>query len=107
MSRIGRTPIAVPAGVEVDLEPGRVAVRGPKGSLARSLPEPVTVRRDEATSMLVVERPNDERRSRALHGLTRTLVANMVTGSPKASRRSWRSSGFRRASRFGVSTRRR
>ena len=80
MSRIGRTPISVPAGVDISLEPGRVSVRGPKGTLERIVPEPVTVRRDEETSALVVERPNDERRSRALHGLTRTLVANMVTG---------------------------
>jgi large subunit ribosomal protein L6 len=80
MSRIGRTPIPVPAGVDISLEEGRVSVRGPKGSLERVVPEPVTVRRDEATSTLLVERPNDERRSRALHGLTRTLVANMVTG---------------------------
>ena len=78
MSRIGRLPIAVPAGVDVTLSDGSIAVKGPKGQLSRAIPEPVTVRRDE--DMLVVERPNDERMSRALHGLTRTLVQNMVTG---------------------------
>ena len=78
MSRVGRVPISVPGGVEVSLEEGRVAVRGPRGSLARSLPGRITVRREDST--LLVERPDDERQSRALHGLTRTLVANMVTG---------------------------
>jgi large subunit ribosomal protein L6 len=78
MSRIGRLPITVPSGVDVTLADGSIAVKGPKGQLSRAIPEPVTVRRDEDT--LVVERPNDERMSRALHGLTRTLVQNMVTG---------------------------
>jgi large subunit ribosomal protein L6 len=78
MSRIGRLPIAVPSGVDVTLSDGAIAVKGPKGQLSRVIPEPVTVRRDEDT--LFVERPNDERMSRALHGLTRTLVQNMVTG---------------------------
>jgi large subunit ribosomal protein L6 len=80
MSRIGRTPIPVPSGVEVNLDDRTITVRGPKGTLARTLPERVSVRRDAESSTLVVERPNDERQSRALHGLTRTLVANMVTG---------------------------
>jgi large subunit ribosomal protein L6 len=78
MSRVGRSPITVPQGVEVDISGGRVAVRGPKGALEHSVPHPITVRRDDAA--LVVERPDDERANRALHGLTRSLVQNMVTG---------------------------
>jgi large subunit ribosomal protein L6 len=79
MSRIGRVPIQVPSGVEVDVAASLVRVKGPKGSLERQIHERITVRRDE-DGKLVVERPNDERMSRALHGLTRTLVANMVAG---------------------------
>jgi large subunit ribosomal protein L6 len=80
MSRIGRQPITVPSGVDVALSEGAIAVKGPKGELARPIPAPVSVRRDEESGTLVVERPNDERASRALHGLTRTLVQNMVIG---------------------------
>ena len=78
MSRIGRQPITVPAGVEVNLSGPTVVVKGPKGSLSRQVAEPIVVRQEDG--VLVVERPNDERRSRALHGLTRTLVQNMVIG---------------------------
>ncbi len=78
MSRIGRAPIPVPDGVDVTVADGRVAVKGPQGSLSRDLPGQITVRRDG--DVLLVERPNDERQNRALHGLTRSLVANMVTG---------------------------
>jgi len=78
MSRIGRSPILVPSGVEVTLADRQVTVTGPKGTLARSVPGEITVRREEST--LLVERPNDERQNRALHGLTRTLVNNMVLG---------------------------
>ncbi len=78
MSRIGRSPIAVPTGVSVSVIDRMVEVKGPKGSLSRSLPGEITVR--ESDGALLVERPNDERQSRALHGLTRTLVANMVVG---------------------------
>jgi large subunit ribosomal protein L6 len=78
MSRIGRAPIPVPNGVDVTVADGRVAVKGPQGSLSRDLPGQITVRRDG--DVLLVERPNDERQNRALHGLTRSLVANMVTG---------------------------
>ena len=78
MSRIGRSPIEVPGGVTVTVSEGSVTVNGPQGTLSRPLPGEITVRQDEGT--LLVERPNDERQNRALHGLTRSLVANMVTG---------------------------
>jgi len=78
MSRIGKAPISVPSGVEVSIDGRAVSVKGPKGSLTHELPEPITVRQEGAT--LLVERPDDERRSRSLHGLTRTLVHNMVVG---------------------------
>lgn len=78
MSRVGRSPIAVPSGVDVTVDDRRVVVRGPQGSLERSLPGEITVRQDG--DILVVERPDDARQNRALHGLTRSLVANMVTG---------------------------
>ena len=80
MSRVGRMPITVPAGVEVMLADDRIAVRGPKGALERAIPGRITVRAEDDGSRLVVERPNDERMSRALHGLTRTLIANMMLG---------------------------
>src|SRR5215207_2793999 len=78
MSRIGRQPITVPSGVDVTLNGATVAVKGPKGTLTREVAEPIIVRQEDGK--LLVERPNDERHSRALHGLTRTLVQNMVTG---------------------------
>ena len=78
MSRVGRSPIAVPSGVTVTVEAGAVTVAGPQGTLSRPLPGAITVRQEEAT--LLVERPDDERQNRALHGLTRSLVANMVAG---------------------------
>jgi large subunit ribosomal protein L6 len=79
MSRIGRMPIPVPNGVDVTIDGRAVAVKGPKGSLSHVVVEPIAIERsDDGT--LVVTRPNDERESRARHGLTRTLVANMVTG---------------------------
>lgn len=78
MSRIGRSPIPVPSGVTVDVSEAAVAVKGPKGTLARALPGGITIRQENGT--LYVERPNEERQSKALHGLTRTLVANMITG---------------------------
>jgi large subunit ribosomal protein L6 len=78
MSRIGRSPIAVPSGVEVSVDGRRVAVKGPQGSLERELPGEITVRQEDGT--LLVERPDDQRRNRALHGLTRSLVNNMVLG---------------------------
>jgi large subunit ribosomal protein L6 len=78
MSRIGKSPIAVPSGVDVTISGERITVKGTKGTLERELPAPITIRQEDG--QLSVERPNDERRSRALHGLTRSLVANMVTG---------------------------
>jgi large subunit ribosomal protein L6 len=78
MSRIGRMPIPVPSGVEVSIDGTHVAVKGPRGELARDIaPELRVVQQD---GVLLVERPSDDKRSRELHGLTRTLVANMVTG---------------------------
>jgi large subunit ribosomal protein L6 len=79
MSRIGRAPIPVPSGVTVSLGDGNtVTVKGPQGELARTVPAAMAIRQDGDT--LVVERPDDQRQNRALHGLTRSLVANMVTG---------------------------
>ncbi len=79
MSRIGRLPISLPAGVDVTLDGQKVSVKGPKGSLEHIVAEPIKIARNE-TGELEVSRPNDERISRSLHGLTRTLVANMVIG---------------------------
>lgn len=78
MSRIGRMPIPVPSGVKADIAGNDVTISGPKGSLHLTVAAPIEVREEDG--VLVVTRPNDERNSRALHGLTRTLVANMVTG---------------------------
>jgi large subunit ribosomal protein L6 len=78
MSRIGKTPIAVPSDVDVAIVDGTVRVKGPRGELSRPIPGAITVRQDGDT--LVVERPDDERESRSLHGLTRSLVNNMVVG---------------------------
>jgi large subunit ribosomal protein L6 len=79
MSRIGRLPITVPAGVDVTIDGADITVKGPKGTLTHTVPTPITVERAE-DGTLQVTRPNDERASRSLHGLTRTLVANMVAG---------------------------
>ncbi len=79
MSRIGRLPITVPAGVDVTIDGTDVTVKGPKGTLSHEVAAPITVAKAEDGS-LTVSRPDDERDSRSLHGLTRTLVANMVTG---------------------------
>jgi large subunit ribosomal protein L6 len=78
VSRIGRMPIQVPSGVDVTIDGRAVTVKGPKGTLNLTLAEPITIRSDDAA--LIVERPDDERASKALHGLSRTLVANMVVG---------------------------
>lgn len=79
MSRIGRNPVVVPAGVDVTIEGDLVTVRGPKGTLSHTVVSPITIRRGDDGALLV-ERPDDERDSRARHGLTRTLLANMVQG---------------------------
>ncbi|MCX7620050.1 MAG: 50S ribosomal protein L6 [Acidimicrobiales bacterium] len=78
MSRIGRSPIPIPSGVEVAIGDKQIKVKGPKGELERALPPAISVRRDG--DQLVVERPDDQRHHRALHGLTRSLVNNMVIG---------------------------
>ena len=79
MSRIGRMPIPVPSGVDVTVNGSEVVVKGPKGTLSHTLADPITIERGEDGTLAVV-RPDDERTSRSLHGLSRTLVANMVTG---------------------------
>jgi large subunit ribosomal protein L6 len=79
MSRIGKQPITVPAGVDVAIDGRTVTVRGPKGTLSHTVPEPITVQRAQDGTLLV-QRPDDERRSKSLHGLSRTLVNNMVVG---------------------------
>jgi len=78
MSRIGKRPIAIPAGVEVTLDGQDVRVKGPRGTLSRRLHKDVIVRREDG--QIVVERPSDQPEHRSLHGLSRTLVANMVEG---------------------------
>ena len=78
MSRIGKAPIPVPSGVDVTLGDGTISVKGPQGTLQRSIPGAITVRQEGDT--LLVERPDDERQNRALHGLVRSLVNNMVVG---------------------------
>ena len=78
MSRIGRLPITVPAGVEVSISGQEVAVKGPKGSLSLVIAEPIHL--SQTDGVITIVRPNDERLSRSLHGLSRTLVANMIEG---------------------------
>src|SRR3982750_846073 len=81
MSRIGKRPIEVPTGVTVTLEPGRVAVTGPLGSLQQDVPQRMQIEQENGT--LTVTRPTERGEDRALHGLTRTLIANMVEGVTK------------------------
>ncbi len=78
MSRIGRMPVVVPSGVDVAIDGSLVTVKGPKGTLSHSVVTPITVEKNDG--VLTVTRPDDERESRARHGLTRTLVNNMVVG---------------------------
>ncbi|MDD7505724.1 MAG: 50S ribosomal protein L6 [Actinomycetaceae bacterium] len=78
MSRIGKLPIAIPAGVEVKLQDDVITVKGPKGELSQPIPAPITVKVDGEE--ILVSRPNDERTSRSLHGLTRTLINNNIIG---------------------------
>jgi large subunit ribosomal protein L6 len=83
MSRIGKQPVAVPGGVKVQVQDGLVRVEGPKGKLELSPHPRMRIRFDEAAKAIRVERPDDERQSRSLHGLTRSLIANMVQGVSK------------------------
>lgn len=78
MSRIGKVPVPVPAGVDVTIDGAVVTVKGPKGTLTHTVPGPISVAQEDGT--LVVTRQDDERLSRSLHGLTRTLISNLVTG---------------------------
>jgi large subunit ribosomal protein L6 len=78
MSRIGKLPIAVPTGVKVDVANNHMTVEGPRGRLERTLPQQITIKVEDGT--ILCQRPSDGREHRSLHGLTRTLVANMVTG---------------------------
>ncbi|GAB1516388.1 50S ribosomal protein L6 [Actinophytocola sp. KF-1] len=78
MSRIGKLPIPVPANVDVTIDGQQISVKGPKGTLSHTVAEPIVVERGEG--VLEVKRPDDERRNRALHGLTRSLVNNLVVG---------------------------
>jgi large subunit ribosomal protein L6 len=79
MSRIGKLPITVPSGVDVTIDGRTVTVKGPKGTLSHTVIEPITIERDES-GVVLVKRPDDERRSKAMHGLSRTLVNNLVVG---------------------------
>ena len=79
MSRIGKLPVPVPSGVDVTIDGQQVIVKGPKGTLSHIVAEPITVDRAE-DGTINVQRPDDERLSKSLHGLSRTLIANMVTG---------------------------
>jgi large subunit ribosomal protein L6 len=79
MSRIGKLPISVPSGVDVSIDDRTVTVKGPKGTLSHTVIEPITVERDD-DGVIQLKRPDDERRSKAMHGLSRTLVNNLVVG---------------------------
>jgi large subunit ribosomal protein L6 len=81
MSRIGKRPIEIPSGVTVSIDPGRVAVAGPLGTLQQQVPQRIAI--EQQDGQIVVTRPTDRGEDRALHGLTRTLVANMVEGVTK------------------------
>jgi large subunit ribosomal protein L6 len=87
MSRIGRKPITVPTGVELKIDGPVVTVKGPKGELSHTLAEPITIERAEDGNYNVV-RPNDERKAKELHGLSRTLISNMVIGVTEGYRKS-------------------
>jgi large subunit ribosomal protein L6 len=101
MSRIGRLPVTIPNGVDVAIDGRTVTVKGPKGELSHVVAEPITVEQGEAG--LEVKRPNDERQSRALHGLTRSLINNMVLGVTEGyeKRMEIHGTGYRVANRDG------
>ncbi|TCB99241.1 50S ribosomal protein L6 [Micromonospora zingiberis] len=92
MSRIGRKSIPVPSGVDVTIDGQTVKVKGPKGELSHTLAEPISIERAE-DGQLSVNRPNDERKAKELHGLSRTLVANMIVGVTEGYRKSLEISG--------------
>jgi large subunit ribosomal protein L6 len=101
MSRIGRLPIKVPTGVDVTIGEGEVTVKGPKGELHQVVPQRMNVALQDG--QVVVTRPSDERKDRALHGLTRTLIANMVEGVTNGYRKTLEISGVGyRAGRMGT-----
>src|ERR1700677_4971622 len=83
MSRIGKQPVAIPGGVKVQVADGKVRVDGPKGKLEFSPHTAMQIQHDDKAKTIVITRPNDERANRSLHGLTRTLIANMVEGVTK------------------------
>src|SRR3982751_948358 len=87
MSQTGRKPIAVPTGVDVAIDGRTVTVKGPKGELSHTLAEPITAERGD-DGQLYVNRPNDERKAKELHGLSRTLISNMVVGVTEGYRKS-------------------
>src|SRR4051794_27892453 len=87
MSRIGRKPISVPSGVDIAIDGGTVTVKGPKGQLSHTVAAPITVEKGDSGEV-VVNRPDDERKSKELHGLSRTLIANMVIGVTQGYRKS-------------------
>ena len=78
MSRVGRQPISIPSGVQISINGKEVSVQGSKGQLSWNIPEPITVKQEQ--NSLLIERPDDERSTRALHGTSRALIANMVKG---------------------------
>ncbi len=78
MSRVGRQPISIPSGVQITLSGRQISVKGTKGQLNWEVPEPITVKQE--SNNLVIERPDDDRKNRALHGTSRALIANMVRG---------------------------
>ena len=82
MSRIGKRPVPLAQGVTANIDGQTIEVKGPKGTLTHTIPAPITIDRDE-DGAIVVSRPNDDREARSLHGLTRTLLANMVEGVTK------------------------
>jgi large subunit ribosomal protein L6 len=90
MSRIGRVPVEIPAGVTVTADGQFISVKGPKGELSLTVANPIEVNIED--NQVVVTRPDDERASRSLHGLTRTLIANQIIGSPRVTPRASRSS---------------
>jgi large subunit ribosomal protein L6 len=101
MSRIGRMPIIVPAGVTVQVDGNRVSVKGPKGELSRTIPQEMIL--DIADGTILVNRPSEEKKHKQLHGLTRTLIANMVDGVTKGFSRTLEIAGVGyRASKSGT-----